>query len=294
MNECIDMTGKKIGWWSVLERTDAPTHITSHCHKQAWWLCRCKCGTERPILGGALRSGKTKSCGCRCFKKNSKHANIKTKFPVHHGFKKTALYGIHHAMLLKCYQQKNSHFKNYGAQGITVCDKWRRITNFVSWAKEMWKPNYSLELKEGEKMFSPDTCYWIPKADKISTMKKKNGKKEYRNLLGKTFGSLSVLKEKMILFKDGYRRTRLECICRCGKTSLVSPHSLVSGRTKTCGCTKNYDWSRNFKECIVCNQNNSRHAGKGVCFRCYQRKRNENGMISLKDDVITTVYTINS
>jgi 5-methylcytosine-specific restriction endonuclease McrA len=29
-----------------------------------YWLCRCDCGTEKIILGHALRQGATKSCGC--------------------------------------------------------------------------------------------------------------------------------------------------------------------------------------------------------------------------------------
>ena len=280
MRELIDMTGKKIGWWSVLERTDAPKHITSNSAKQAWWLCRCKCGTEKPITGGSLRSGKTKSCGCRCYKRNSRYSNIKTKFPKRHGLRNTSLYALHKAMLFKCYQEKNPHFKNYGALGIYVCDEWRRVTNFISWAKERWKPNHSLELIDGAKMFSPQTCYWVSKGDKISAIKKKNGKKEYRNLVGKSFGCLSVVKETMVVSKSGHRETRLECICRCGKTTKVVPHSLVTGRTKTCGCTKKFDWSRDFKECVLCSQKDSRHACKGVCFRCYQRKRDQQKNLS--------------
>jgi len=28
------------------------------------WVCRCECGGEKMVLGGALKRGKTRSCGC--------------------------------------------------------------------------------------------------------------------------------------------------------------------------------------------------------------------------------------
>ena len=28
------------------------------------WVCKCDCGAEKIVTGGALRSGGSKSCGC--------------------------------------------------------------------------------------------------------------------------------------------------------------------------------------------------------------------------------------
>lgn len=275
MHQIIDMTGKKIGWWSVIERTDPPSHVKSSL-KQAWWLCRCKCGTQKSILGGQLRAGKSKSCGCRCYKRHSIHANIKTRFPSRHNLNNTSLYGIWNHMLLKCYQKDYLPFKNYGGIGITVCDPWRRVEGFASWAIGRWKKGYSLELKDGATVFSPDTTFFIPKGDKISRMKKKNGKSEYRDLIGKKFGALTVVEEIMTISKSGHRVSRLKCICRCENISLVAPNSLITGRTITCGCGQFFEWSRFFENCIDCGKSDSRHASKGICFRCYQKKRKLN------------------
>jgi len=35
------------------------------------WLCQCKCGNQKPILGTNLRAGNTKSCGCLRKRKSS-------------------------------------------------------------------------------------------------------------------------------------------------------------------------------------------------------------------------------
>ncbi len=274
MNQPIDMTGKKIGWWSVIERTDPPAHVKSTL-KQAWWLCKCKCGTQKPRTGGQLREGKTKSCGCsrRCNKINSKQANIKTRFPSHHNLKNTFFYRAWYRLISTCYQKNYLYFKNYGAKGISVCDEWRRVEGFISWAKERWKKGYSLELKDGATVFSPDTVFWIPKGDKISRIKKQNRKAEYRNLIGQKFGALTVTEETMITLNNGRRESRLKCICRCQKTSLVQLHSLITGKTKKCACSKVFKWSLFFEKCINCGKSDSRHAAKGVCFRCYHRNR---------------------
>lgn len=54
----IDMTGKKYGKWTVLERAG------SDKHKTAMWKCQCECGNISIISGTALRQGLTISCGC--------------------------------------------------------------------------------------------------------------------------------------------------------------------------------------------------------------------------------------
>lgn len=43
------------------------TVLSFHHQDKRWrryYLCRCKCGTEKPIHGAALTSGNTRSCGC--------------------------------------------------------------------------------------------------------------------------------------------------------------------------------------------------------------------------------------
>ena len=38
--------------------------VVLHRASNGDWQCRCDCGTEKPIKGCHLRSGRTKSCGC--------------------------------------------------------------------------------------------------------------------------------------------------------------------------------------------------------------------------------------
>lgn len=57
----IDETGKVYNEWTVLRK--ATDDETLGMSAGTYWLCRCSCGTIKPVLGKTLRSGKSKSCG---------------------------------------------------------------------------------------------------------------------------------------------------------------------------------------------------------------------------------------
>lgn len=55
----IDLTGQKIGRWTVLYLLDERTK-----KRGTLWHCRCECGIEKDVPGETLRSGQSRSCGC--------------------------------------------------------------------------------------------------------------------------------------------------------------------------------------------------------------------------------------
>lgn len=58
--ECkYDLTGKQIGRWTVLYKTNETTK-----NGTSLWHCKCSCGNEKDVDGYTLRSGQSKSCGC--------------------------------------------------------------------------------------------------------------------------------------------------------------------------------------------------------------------------------------
>jgi hypothetical protein len=52
-----DLKGKSFGNWAVLRRASNKGYRTM-------WLCRCKCGTQRPVSMVSLKDGSSRSCGC--------------------------------------------------------------------------------------------------------------------------------------------------------------------------------------------------------------------------------------
>jgi tRNA(Ile2) C34 agmatinyltransferase TiaS len=65
-NKFVDMTGRKFGYWTVIERCKNDKNGNSV------WLCKCKCGSVKNIMGSYLRTGNSKSCGCYAKELNSK------------------------------------------------------------------------------------------------------------------------------------------------------------------------------------------------------------------------------
>ena len=58
MSKIKDITGQQFGYWTVL---GLDTKDTS---RYAYWICQCKCGTIKSVMGRNLRNGQSKSCGC--------------------------------------------------------------------------------------------------------------------------------------------------------------------------------------------------------------------------------------
>lgn len=58
MSKLIDLTGLKIGYLTVLEKTD------ERKNEEVIWLCKCDCGNYTKVRGRNLREKKTQSCGC--------------------------------------------------------------------------------------------------------------------------------------------------------------------------------------------------------------------------------------
>jgi hypothetical protein len=63
MSKLIDLTGRRFGMLTVIER--AGTYISpGDLKKEPTWRCRCDCGKESIAYACNLRSGGTRSCGC--------------------------------------------------------------------------------------------------------------------------------------------------------------------------------------------------------------------------------------
>lgn len=109
-----DLKGQKFGYWTVVER--AENHPAT---RRAQWFCECECGTKKIIRASALKSGKSKSCGC--------HKNDYNKI---HGGKGTRLYECWRHMRYRCDNKNNQAYEMYGARGIKVCDEWQEFGAF--------------------------------------------------------------------------------------------------------------------------------------------------------------------
>lgn len=77
-------------------------------------------------------------------------------------------YNIWSSMIGRCYSEALRHkFPTY--KDVTVCEEWECFQNFAEWFEQNWKPwmdnTWQLDkdiLIKGNKVYSPETCAFIP------------------------------------------------------------------------------------------------------------------------------------
>ena len=113
------------------------------------WECDCDCGNTCYVNTGRLGIT-TNSCGC-----------LKIDSHRTHNMSKTRLYNIWTLMKGRCFNEKSSGYKNYGARGITVCDEWLKFENFYEWAMNNgYREDLTIERKNNDGNYEPSNCKW--------------------------------------------------------------------------------------------------------------------------------------
>ena len=139
-----DMTPKLIG--EVYKKF--PTKTSKQ--KATYGLFECQyCKKEFETQINSVKRGQTRSCGC---------------FATH-GLGSNKFYQTWYGMLQRCTNLEHRSYKWYGARGITVCEEWLDVVNFVAWA-ESTHPNmegYTLDRIDNDKGYSPENCTWSDK-----------------------------------------------------------------------------------------------------------------------------------
>lgn len=90
----------------------------------------------------------------------------KNKGPAHnrfrHGMTRTPTYKSWVGMKRRCYVESGADYKNYGARGIVVCDRWHDFVNFYEDMGEC-PPGLSIDRIDNDKNYEPGNCQWADK-----------------------------------------------------------------------------------------------------------------------------------
>lgn len=146
---CIDSiaAGTRFGRWTVLGLGDESRH------GQKRLLCQCECGVVKSCLPGPLLNRKSKSCGC------ARNEQRRT-----HGMSNNPVFRAWKGMLRRCNNPKCDQFRNYGARGIAVCDRWFIFQNFYDDMASTYAPKLELERLDNDLGYSPNNCAWVSRS----------------------------------------------------------------------------------------------------------------------------------
>lgn len=119
--------------------------------KRAYAVVQCSCGSEpRVTRVDGMKNGTVTSCGCV-------HRSRVTK----HGLWRSPLYNVWRNMMRRCYDERTDRYSQYGGRGITVCDAWHDIRNFVEDMGPTFAPGLEIDRIDNDLGYYPANCRWL-------------------------------------------------------------------------------------------------------------------------------------
>jgi len=137
-----DLTSERFGCLTVL-------HVDPR-KKRRYWVCKCDCGNTVSRIEGHLKKGAVACCRTCPHHGKNKHGKIDTKE-----------YRAWVDMKQRCHNPNNPRFKDYGARGIAVCERWAdSFVNFISDVGYAPNKKYSLDRVDNDGNYEPGNVKW--------------------------------------------------------------------------------------------------------------------------------------
>lgn len=150
-----DLTGKRFGRWTVLERAE-------NKHNKISYVCICDCGKTKTVNADTLLNGRSLSCGCLQKERVS-------EMEIKHGMANTRIYRIYYNMKSRCLNHKDDRYKDYGGRGISICKEWldfNGFENFCEWSMNNgYLDNLTIDRINVNGNYEPSNCRWITNAE---------------------------------------------------------------------------------------------------------------------------------
>lgn len=147
-----DLSNQFFGRLRVVRIADSPRTK----HGVVNWECLCTCGKTTVVTAYNLLYGRVRSCGCLkvdAGRASATHGHTR-------GWVSSPTYRTWRSMMQRCHDPGYISFHQYGAAGISVCDRWQGDFNaFLSDMGE--RPDgHTLDRINSAGNYEPDNCRW--------------------------------------------------------------------------------------------------------------------------------------
>ncbi len=149
----LSLKGKRFGRLVVTGRAPARPR-----DKNAMWTCQCDCGGWAVVAASNLAAS-TRSCGCLAREAAARLLHV-ARYTQTHNLSQSLEYKSWCAMKQRCGNPNNPHYPNYGARGITVCERWHSFENFYADMGPKAKSGMSVERVNNDGNYCPENCIW--------------------------------------------------------------------------------------------------------------------------------------
>lgn len=160
MGRLVDLTGDRFGKLVALRRVPMPAHVKRR--PIAFWEVQCDCGSPSfATRSDALRAGRTTSCGC-----------VRGASNVTHGRSRDPIYRCWMQMIQRCHNPNDAWYRNYGARGIKVCERWRgSFEAFLASVGERPSPKHTLDRIDNSRGYEPDNVRWATRTEQMNNIR---------------------------------------------------------------------------------------------------------------------------
>jgi hypothetical protein len=165
----LELVGKNFGRLTVVA-------FAGLSRRHSFFRCRCKCGTERVVLGSNLVTGVSQSCGCR--RREISRVRFRT-----HGMSFSNEYKAWDRMKQRCTNPRRGKFKDYGGRGIKVCRRW--FNSFAAFFADMGPrpPGRTLDRRDNDGNYEPGNCRWATRSEQRKNQRPRSRYKRSRPTL---------------------------------------------------------------------------------------------------------------
>lgn len=147
----VDLKGKRFGRLLVIQEVDRANPNARQ------WECLCDCGNTHTVRQNNLQTGSVSSCGCL---QREHRATVSRFGRTTHRLSSHPLFPTWRNMIQRCENPEDESFKNYGARGISVCQRWHQIENFIADMGERPFLGAQVERKNNDGNYCPENCIW--------------------------------------------------------------------------------------------------------------------------------------